>query len=97
MQPTAEQVHREGLGRESSPPNSWPSSAATNNSNRTSLRGPLGRKLAWPRAFSRSRGWIPAVLAQKVETVHTARKPSLGAAPESVFSGQGPTPCSIRP
>jgi len=61
MQPTAEASSpRKGLGRDRSPPNSWPSSAATNTRNRTSLRAALGRAWPGPLRIARKSGVDPA-------------------------------------
>jgi len=75
-------------GARSSAANSWPSSAATTTRNRTSLSRPSWQSLAWPRAFSSSRGGIPPCWPRRWKAFHQhAAQPGV-AAPESVFSGK---------
>jgi len=91
-----EQVHREGLGRDRPPPNSWPKQRRHQQpKTEASLAGPLAEP-AWPRAFSRSRGWIPPVLAQKGGKRSSQTQPKRCGA-ESCFLGKGAhDTCSIR-
>jgi len=89
-------VNREGLGRDVAAQHAGPAAPPTTTRNRTSLRGPLGQRPGLATRILEKRGWIPPCWAQNGGNDQSARKPSLGAAPEVCFFwARRSTPCSI--